>query len=162
MNWDALAAIAQVLSAIAVAVTVMYLAIQVRRNTLASQSQTYYLATAALSEAASLIATSPQLSRIYRIALTKPTELSEDEFFQFALIGISQFRRYENLYFQYRAGLVDDDFWSGQRENIFWFFHCPGMQAWWKDKRLAFSKSFREFLESSRPTDLKSPGDRRF
>jgi hypothetical protein len=65
------------------------------------------------------------------------------------------------LFVQYRAGLVDDDFWSAHRENMLWFFHQPGMQAWWKDKRLAYSKRFREFVESSRPTDLESPSDRR-
>jgi len=75
-------------------------------------------------------------------------------------LGISQFCRYENLYFQYRAGLVDEDFWSGHRENILWYFHRPGMQAWWKDKRLAYSKSFREFVENSQATDLESPADR--
>ena len=80
---------------------------------------------------------------------------------QFALVGISQFRRYENLHYQHRAGLVDEDFWVGHRENILWFFHQPGMQAWWKDKRLAFSESFRDFVESSSPADLASPKDRR-
>lgn len=161
MSWDALAAIAGAVAAIAVALTVVYLAIQVRRNTLATHSQTYYLATSALAEAAALIGTDPQITRIYRIGLTKPDELTENEFMQFSLIGISQFRRYENLYFQYRAGLVDEDFWAGHRENILWFFHRPGMQAWWKDKRLAFSKSFREFLEGSKAGDLQSPTDRR-
>ena len=161
MTWEALAAIAQTVAAIFTAATVAYLALQVRKNTLATHSQTYYLATAALAEAAAMLGTDPQLSRLYRKGLAKPAELTEDEFMQFALLGISQFRRYENLYFQYRAGLVDDDFWSGHRENILWFFHQPGMQAWWKDKRLAYSKSFREFLESSRPSDLQSPSDRR-
>jgi hypothetical protein len=161
MNWDAVAAVAATVSALAVALSVVYLALQIRRNTRATHSQTYYLATTALAEAAALIGTSPKITRIYRIGLGHPEELTEDEFMQFALLGISQFRRYENLFFQYRAGLVDDDFWSGHRENILWFFHRPGMQAWWKDKRLAFSKSFREFVETSRPTDLESPGDRR-
>ena len=161
MSWDILTAVTGAVSAIAVAVTVVYLAMQVRRNTLATHSQTYYLATEALAEVAAFLGSNPQIARIYRIGLTSPDELNEDEFTQFAFLGISQFRRYENLYFQYRAGLVDEDFWSGHRENILWYFHRPGMQAWWKDKRLAYSNSFREFVESSRPTDLGSPTDRR-
>lgn len=87
MTWDALAAIAGAVAAIAVALTAVYLAIQIRRNTLATQSQTYYLATAALAEAAALLGTNPQVARIYRIGLSKPAELTEDEFMQFALLG---------------------------------------------------------------------------
>jgi hypothetical protein len=161
MTWDALAAIAGTVAAFAVALTVVYLAIQVRRNTLATRSQTYYLATNALAEAAALIGTDPQVTRIYRIGLTNPDELTDNERMQFALLCVSQFRRYENLYFQYRTGLVDEDFWDGHRENILWFFYRPGMQAWWKERRLAFSKSFRDDVEGSRPSDLKSPSDRR-
>lgn len=161
MTWDALAAIAGIVAALAVALTVVYLAIQVRRNTLATRSQTYYLATNALAEAAALIGTDPQVTRIYRIGLTNPNDLTEDERMQFALLCVSQFRRYENLYFQYRTGLVDEDFWDGHRENILWFFYRPGMQTWWKERRLAFSKGFREYVESSQPGDLKSPSDRR-
>jgi len=69
--------------------------------------------------------------------------------------------RYENLFFQHRAGLVDDDFWQGHNENIIWYFHRPGMQVWWKEKRLSFSKSFRDYLETTRIADVLSPADRR-
>lgn len=161
MNWEAISAIGSATAAIAVTLTVVYLAIQVRRNTLALHSQTHYLATAALAEAAAFLGAEKDRSRVYRIGLTKPDELNEDEWMQFALLGISQFRRYENLYFQHRSNLVDDDFWEGHKENMLWFFHRPGMQVWWKDKRLSFSKGFREFLESTTAEQLASPADRR-
>ena len=124
------------------------------RNTLATRSQTYYLATAALADAAAILASNEELARIYRIGLSTPDELSEDEYYRFAMYGISLFRRYENLFFQYRSGLVDDEFWGSQSDNILWFFHRPGTQSWWRDKRLTYSRSFREYLESSKETDL--------
>lgn len=57
--------------------------------------------------------------------------------------------------------LQSKDYWIAQRENILWFFHRPGVQIWWKEKRLAFGQSFRHFLESSSPAELKSPANRR-
>jgi hypothetical protein len=161
MDWNAISAIAGTLAAIAVAFTVVYLAIQIRSNTLATRSQTYYLATTALAEAAVILASSEEMARIYRIGLSSPDDLEEDDYFRFAMYGISQFRRYENIFFQYRSGLIDDDFWTGHSDNILWFFHRPGIQTWWKDKRLTYSTSFREFLESSKKSDLKSLEDRR-
>ena len=161
MDWNAVSAIAGALAAIAVALTVVYLAVQIRKNTLATRSQTYYLLTAALAEASAILASNEDLARIYRVGISRPDELAEDDFYRFAMYSINQFRRYENLFFQHRSGLVDDEFWDGQCNNILWFFHRPGTQAWWKDKRLTFSKSFREYLENSKESDLTSQQDRR-
>ena len=161
MNWDAISAIGSIIAAASVTATVAYLALQIKKNTLALHSQTHHLATQALADAAAFIGGDVNRARVYRIGLASPEDLNEDEWMQFALIGISQFRRYENLFFQHRAGLVHNDFWAGHRENILWFYHRPGMQAWWKDKRLSFSWSFREFLEKSDAADLESPDDRR-
>ena len=134
MDLNAISAIASILAAIAVALTVVYLAIQIRKNTLATRSQTYHLATTALAEAAALLAANEEMARIYRIGLSTPDDLEEDEYFRFAMYGISQFRRYENLFFQHRSGLIDDDFWIGHSENKLWFFQSPGIQAWWRQK----------------------------
>lgn len=161
MNWDAISAIAQAAAAIFVAATVIYLAVQVQKSSLATRSQTHYLVTAGLADAANLLAADRDVAHIYGKGMADPAALQEEEFLRFNLLGIAQFRRYENLFYQYRSGLIDNDFWDGHRENILWFFYQPGHQMWWKDKRLAFSKSFRDFLESSRPSDLKSPQSRR-
>ena len=98
MGWNAVSAIAGTLAAIAVALTVVYLAIQIRKNTLATRSQTHYLLTAALAEAAAILASNEDLARIYRNGISEPDELTEDDFYRFSMYSISQFRRYENLF----------------------------------------------------------------
>ena len=161
MNWAAVSAISSLLATAAVVVSVVYLAIQIRRNTKATYSQAHHMTTIALAETAATIASSDTLSRLYRLGLSAPSELDEDEFFRFSAIATSQFRTFENLFFQYSSGLVSDDFWNGHRENILWFFHRPGVQIWWQGKRLAHSKSFRDFLENSSEADVASPDTRR-
>jgi hypothetical protein len=161
MTWEAISAISQALSAIAVVLTVVYLAAQIRKSRIATESLTYYLATAAGAQTAATIAASAETSCIYQTGLSSPSQLEEKESFRFALLLISQFRRYENLFFQHRSGLIDEEYWIAQRENMLWFFHRSGVQTWWKEKRLAFSQSFRTFLEGSNPTELKSPANRR-
>lgn len=161
MDWSAVSAIASVLAALAVTITVVYLAIQMKENTRATRSQTYQLATSELAEMAGIIGTDKELARLFRVGMAAPEELDADEFAQFGYLGISLFRRFENVFFQYQSGMIDDDFWNGHRENILWFFHRPGMQAWWKDRKFAFSKSFRDFLDESTPGELASPPSRR-
>ena len=161
MEWDAISAVAGLLAAIFVGLTVVYLALQIKASTQATQSQTYYLATSALAEMAGIIGSDRELARVFRIGMVDPDVLTEDEFTQFGYLGISLFRRFENVFFQYQSGMIDEDFWVGHRDNILWFFHRPGMQAWWKERKFAFSKSFREFLDSSAATEIYSPETRR-
>lgn len=161
MDWNAVSAIASVLGAIFVALTVVYLAVQIKRNAQAMYSQTYHLATSALAEMAGIIGQDRELARIFRIGMEDPSGLTEDEFTQFGYLGISLFRRFENVFFQYQSGMIDEDFWIGHRDNILWFFHRPGMQIWWKDRKFAFSARFREFLDNSTPGEIVSPHTRR-
>lgn len=161
MDWSAVSAIAGMLAAIFVGVSVVYLAVQIKSSTRATHSQTYQLATSALAEMAGIIGSDKKLARVFRIGMVDPSVLDEDELTQFGYLGISLFRRFENVFFQYQSGMIDEDFWVGHRDNILWFFHRPGMQMWWKDRKFAFSKSFREFLDTSAPTEIASPQSRR-
>ena len=63
MDWNAVSAIAGVLAAISVTLTVVYLAIQIKKNTIATHSQTYQLATSALAEMAAIIGRDKELAR---------------------------------------------------------------------------------------------------
>lgn len=161
MDWDAVSAVSGVFAAIFVAISVVYLALQVQAGTKATRSQTYYLATAALADMAALIASSESLSRTVRIGWNAPDELSEDEFTQYSYLMTSFLRRYENVYFQHKSGLVDEDFWRGHRENLLWAFRRPGMQRVWRDRQHSFSISFQEYLSSSGDVDIHTPAGRR-
>lgn len=146
--------VSNIIGTIAVALTVVYLAVQVRASTKATYSQTYQTAVAALGDMAAIVGESKEKSRMYADGMADPDKLDADEYLQFAYLGISLFRKYENAYFQYRSGMIDDEFWDGHRDNLLWFFHRPGTQRWWKERRMGFSKSFREYLESTTLTDM--------
>lgn len=157
MNLQVLQTVINAVGTISIVLTVVYLALQVRRSTQATYSQTYQFATQALGDMAAIVGDSKERSRIFSVGMADPKNLEEDEYLQFAYLGISLFRRYENVYFQYKSGMIDDDFWFGHRDNLLWFYHRPGTQVWWKERRLGFSRSFREFLESTNPSEVLSP-----
>ena len=161
MDWNIVAAVSAIVASIAQAVTVIYLAVQIRRNTRATASQTYHLATQALGEMAAIVGDTKEKTRIFTTGMAEPDKLDELEFLQFAYLGVSLFRRYENVFFQYQSGLIDEDFWIGHRDNLLWFFHRPGTQKWWKQRRLGFSDRFRAFLETTSPAEVIAPTIRR-
>jgi len=161
MDWSALSAIAGVFGAAFVAMSVVYLGLQVRAGTKATQSQTYYLATAALADIAAVVGSDARVSRIIRTGWDHPDDLTEDEFTQYSYLITSFLRRYENVFFQYNEGLLDKDFWHGHRENLLWSYRRPGVQRVWQDRKYGFSVSFREFLDRSNDIELYTPGSRR-
>lgn len=161
MDWGAVSAVAGGFAALFVALSVVYLALQVKGGTRATRSQTYYLATAALAEIAAIIASSKELSRVVRVGYETPESLDEDERVQFGYIMISFLRRYENVFFQYESGLIDENFWVGHRENLLWVFRRPGVQNLWQNRRHSFSVSFREYLERSGSIELTTPDSRK-
>lgn len=152
--------VSNVVGSVAVALTVVYLAVQVRASTRATYSQTYQAAISALGDMAAIVGENKEKSKLYADGMADPDRLDEDEYIQFAYLGISLFRKYENAYFQYRSGMIDDEFWDGHRDNLLWFFHRPGTQRWWRERRLGFSKSFREYLESTTAADMTAQDDR--
>lgn len=161
MDWTALSVIAGMLAAVFVGLIEVRLALQTRACTQATHSQTWHLATSALAEMAAIIGQDRELSRIFRIGMIAPEVLTGDDFTPLGYLGISLFRRFENVFFQPQSGMIGDDFWIGHRKNILWSFHRPGMQAQWKDRSFACSRRFREFLDPSSPQQVDSPPTRR-
>jgi hypothetical protein len=161
MEKETLSLVLDIIATAAVLASVIYLALEVRRSTKATYSQTYQSAVQALGEMAAIVGDSKERSKMFALGMADPDKLDEDEYLQFAYLGISLFRRYENAYFQYRSGMIDDEFWNGHRDNLLWFYHRPGTQRWWRERRLGFSSGFREFLESTSPDDM-SRQERRY
>lgn len=159
-SFEIIQIVSSIVGSVAVAMTVVYLAIQVRASTRATYSQTYQVAVAALGDMAAIVGESKEKSKLYADGMADPDLLSEEEYLQFAYLGISLFRKYENAYFQYRSGMIDDEFWDGHRDNLLWFFHRPGTQRWWGERRLGFSKAFREYLESTSQNDMAAQDGR--
>ena len=154
MNLEILDTLTRVIGAMAVIITVIYLAVQIKRNTRATHSQTYQFATQALAEFATTVGQNKETARIFATGMASPNKLNENEYHQFAYLGVGLIRRYENVFFQHQSGLIDDDFWCGHRENLLWFYHQPGFQKMWKERRLGFSNSFRDFLESTSSDEI--------
>lgn len=152
--------VSSVIGSIAVCLTVVYLAIQIKASTKATYAQSYQSAVAAFGDMAAIVGETKEKARIYATGMADPDALDDDEYIQFAYLGISLFRKYENAFFQYESGMIDDKFWDGHRDNLLWFYHRPGTQRWWAERRLGFSKSFREYLESTAATDVAGQEER--
>jgi hypothetical protein len=124
MNWDAIGAIAEVVGAAAVIITLAYLAIQIRQNTQMNASalrQSFYNYTARQM----LHGTdSTEFSELLAKAGTTNETLSPGERLQISRMFHAVFVGYQGAYFQYKQGALGQDDWKTCRALLrsFWLF----------------------------------------
>jgi hypothetical protein len=139
MNWEAIGAIAELLGAIGVIASLVYLATQIRhsreqmsQNTRAMKAGAYQQTSDGLSDTINIAVSTPGFARIVRSAIANFEGLSEDDAFQFGFWFNNLMRNYDNIYYQYRAGMLEDNRWEMHRADIVTFFTAPGIVAWWR------------------------------
>jgi hypothetical protein len=156
MNIESIANFADVIGGAAVIVSLIYVGIQIRRNVKSSQSQTSQSAHESLANVSLEIGKDPYLSSFTRKGMIAFDELSEDEQFQFVILMTSTFRRYENVFYQYKRGFLEEGLWGGYEQSILLMFYSRGVQAFWNLRRLHFSELFRNYLDSTSYDDVKT------
>ena len=139
MNWDAIGAIAELLGAIGVIASLVYLATQIRQsreqmshNTQALRAGTYQQLRHEIYEALHGYMKVPGFSETVRSGMADFQQLDDAEAFQFNLWIAGLMGSYENAYYQYRVGLLDEERWQTQRSAVAAFLALPGVVQWWR------------------------------
>ena len=89
MNWDAIGAIAELLGAIAVLATLLYLAIQIRQSSSSIHNQTSWAITQALDSLNTQITEHGEVTDIWIRGREDPDSLSQEEFERFRSFTLS-------------------------------------------------------------------------
>lgn len=133
---------------IAVVVTLLYLALQIRQNTKAIRSSSFHGVTDSFNEINNLLARDQSLARIFRIGMEDLDKLSDDEKVRFGFMFLSPFRVFETIYFQRESGTVDPRLWNAEKRSMQFLLSGPGARAWWRANPLSFTSEFRRFIET--------------
>ena len=147
MSWDALGAISEFVGAIAVVVTLVYLAIQVRQNTSALKStatQGAHDQTAALYD---LVSGDASLADLFVRGLISPDELTSIETARFFSLSMAFMFRFQNWYLQTRSGLIEKELLESWSRVLRQLSGAPGFQRFWQQRAHIFADEFVRHLE---------------
>lgn len=127
INWSKWSAIAEIISSIAILVTLIYLSIQTHQNLVATQANTRQ--TMITTDVETLKAAMDYSSSLNKMQNNK--ELSEDDRDKIEdwLIMLVRTREYE--WFQYKNGLLDKQAWEAYLTGITINLSYPRTRAWW-------------------------------
>ncbi len=154
MNWDAIGAIAELLGATGVIASLIYLATQIRQsreqmsqNTRALQAGTYQQFRNELYEALHGYMKVPGFGETIRSGMADFHRLDDAEALQFQFWVAGLMGAYDNAYYQYRMGLLDEERWQTQRSAVTGFLSSPGIVQLWKASPLHVSPEFVVLVE---------------
>jgi hypothetical protein len=138
MNWEALGAIGEIVGAVAVVVTLGYLAVQIRQNTRNIQSNTQALRLAAydsfVTNASDLrrsIIENEEVARIYETGLANPDQLQGLEQTRFRILMFTAIAAFQIEYFQLAHSDLFPDAWAASRHTLRRILVQPGGARFW-------------------------------
>ena len=149
MTLEDLGNIGEAVSGIAVIVTIVYLAIQIRQNTKAVRTAAFQQVVDSFAEFSASLSHDRELVQIVINGNRDYDALNELDRGRYDLAMRSFLRRSENVFFQSEQGTLQAETWAGIRESLGSLFHAPGFQSWWKPRARFFNRTFRDFLQRS-------------
>ena len=155
MNWDAAGAIGEVIGALAVVVTLLYLARQTRSNTRAVIAASTTHTNWGFAEFDERIAKDPELIMIIRKPLkTDLAQFEESEWDRFQFFARSQVGRMHDAYQQSQLGFSTDDFVDARLDFMRSLLERPAWRLFWKNEGGIWTKGFVDNVEKRRPTGV--------
>ena len=148
MHWDAVNAVAQIISSVAVVGSLLYLAIQVHRGNLIAKLTAQDAATTALREVTRPFTDSAEVSHIWRIGLEDFDRLTTDEKARFYHAAFQFLKAMETIHFHYVYGVMEEQIWRGWSNLYRHYLATPGLGAYWNTRRDLFSERFQKFIDS--------------
>ncbi len=148
MSWNAVTAISQLVGAIAVVATLIYLSIQIRQGTAATRSATFQNIISQSIAFTGDLSRNPELVMLFRKGMADLAALSEIELARFDYLLLSLLRRFEIVHYQTGKGFIEPGDWEGLRESLFRVAGSPGGRAWWRGHCSVFNSGFRVYLEN--------------
>jgi len=147
MNWDALGAIGELIGAIAVVVTLVYLALQVRQSNRAARSSNALAVLMNSQRVAQAVMVDRGLGDIVVRAIAGKEELSSaDKLAAYAWFHIL-LKTSELAHMSFLHGELDQEYWEGWLRFYRSYYLTPGFQAYWVERKGGFTPGFQAAVE---------------
>jgi len=149
MTLESLGNIGDLVGGVGVVVTLIYLAIQIKKNSRAVQMNALQKLQNETNQAALAVASNPDLAKVLVTAETGLGKLSPVERCQFDNYARHFFETYESAFHMHSRGHIDREIWAAWKLG-FQNEATPALLAFWDEENEDYVPAFREFVETSR------------
>jgi len=153
LNWQDLGSIGELVSAIAVVISLVYLAFQIRQNTKqidentkAAQAVAFDSSISHAFAARQMIIENADVASIYMRGSNDPDSLSEEDRIRYRLIVHNILWALWNMQSQSQVGELSSETWGAQLATLERMASTPGFQWFWENYDQEFGASFQKVV----------------
>ena len=154
MNWDTINTITQLVSALAVIFSLIYLARQVRQGTKDLRTTIQDSSFHSLMEWNYYIISDKDLAWIFQQGCKDFDSLEEKERARYMHLMYNYFKQFENIYLHYCEKIIGDDVWESNKKMLNAYILTQGVQNYWQKRKPIFNPKFQNFIDSIKETDI--------
>jgi hypothetical protein len=144
MDWNAVGAIGEIIGALAVFLTLGYLAVQIRQNTKAVRASALDSSVHAVNAVRVAMFESAEVTALYRKGLEAFDELDDDERMRFRLLVHTILWSVWNIYAQTEYGGLSSSTWEAQVPLLDRILNSRGGLWFWNEYQMEFEETFRK------------------
>lgn len=130
MSFETLGNVGEFVGAVAVVASLLYLATQMRQNSVLVRASAYQTASDWTLAALTQIASNTETARVFSQGLVDPRELTDAERTQFSTLMNIIFTGLATQYLNHRRGILPAEQWTGMEQIAIWYMGQPGVQYW--------------------------------
>jgi hypothetical protein len=150
MNWEAISAIGQILSAAGVVFTLGYLAVQIRQSNSIAQWETHRSAVQGFSDAMRSVISDADTAQIFRSGLLELENLNAVDRLRFSFILSDLVLNFKDTLAAYDAKMFDKPTYEAWQAYMCSILNMPGGEIWWKENREGYIARVREVIDQGK------------
>ena len=158
LNWDALGAIAELVGAIGVVASLVYLGIQIRRSTRSTNTAAFQESVRSFQDLTSLIVQNGELAHLLVSGSQNREELSPDDRLRFHSFWAVLFMNMEMGFHYRRNGMLEAEVFDSMSHDLMMYLRIPGVRSWWKSNQESSGVSFRAYVNDVLQQDQAAEG----
>jgi GMP synthase PP-ATPase subunit len=141
------ASIAEVIGAIAIIISLVYVGIQVDDSTRAVRSATANETATAISAWYAEVGIDANATQVFLDGIADPESLSREETGQFIYMMHGLMLQYQAAYYLSQEGTLDEELRESVTNTILGIRDQPGIHLYWRQRGKLFKPSFREHVD---------------
>jgi len=154
MSLQTIVAIAEIVSALSVALTLIALIVSIRQSTKSQKAIAVQSLAAAITAVNISAMQSPAMGAALAKTMADWRSAGREERIIAHFFLFSFFKLLENAWYQRKAGVLDQAQWIGWETMLRKYYHAEGVRrAWWPARKNAYSPEFQKFLSETRPPE---------
>ncbi len=155
MNWDALSAVAEILAALGVIVTLAYLAYQLKHNTQALKLNAEFAAAEEHLRGTVDLSGTTVPSIVFK-GYEDPSQLTREESAQFLFWLNGSMRMYQHQHLMFMEGNLSSASWTATQQLLKGSVQTKGFKEYWLLRKNTFSELFQNLIDQMETTGVVS------